>query len=330
MVQLKILENLSIIVRIGNFIRNYYSYLIISTVTLGIIVGKTNPSITRGLTPYMLYFIAIMIWTMSVTIRFSDLSLAFKRGRLIICGLFTNFIILPILCYVLAISIMSRYPIYATGFILMGTVPCAGMNVVWTGLLKGDVALALVLGALTMILGIVTIPFLTGILAGIYASVDILGMLNILVMVLIGPITLGIITRNILEKRSGLKVGKYLPAFPPIAAITAMILMFIMVAVNIPTISLSGDILVVLLAPPLILFPVAFGGIHLLCNKILKCARKQTIAIVYSSGMKHLPLAMGVAFVSLGQQAALPIAVAAIFQTLNAGLFYKIFQKGSM
>jgi len=153
------------IIRLANFIRDYYSYLIIFTIVLAIIAGKFFPTLAKWLTPYMLYLIAVMIWAMSVTIRFSDLSLTFKKGRLIGCGLLTNFVFLPVLCYVLAISLMSRYPLYAAGFILMGTVPCAGMNVVWTGLLKGDVALALLLGALTMVLGILTIPSLTGILA---------------------------------------------------------------------------------------------------------------------------------------------------------------------
>jgi predicted Na+-dependent transporter len=301
--------------------------MIILTVVAAILAGKLSPYSIKQLTPYMLYFISVMIWAMSVTINFSDLSLAFKKGRLIGCGLLTNFVFLPSLCYALAAALMSNYPLYAAGFILMGTVPCAGMNVVWTGLLKGDVALALLLAAFTMILGIVTIPLLTGALAGVYASIDVLGMLNILVAVLIVPIALGMATRSILERRSGANIAVYLPVFPPIAAIMAMILMFIMVAVNIPTIPVTGDILLVLLLPPLVLFPIAFGGIHIFCNRMLRCAERETVAIVYSSGMKHLPLAMGVAFVSLGQQAALPIAVAAVFQTLNASLFYRIYQR---
>jgi len=314
------------VVRIGNFIRHYYSHMIVLTVVAAIPAGKLSPYLIQPLTSYMLYFIAVMIWAMSVTIKFSDLSLTFKKGRLIGCGLATNFIFLPLLCYALAISLMSRYPLYAAGFILMGTVPCAGMNVVWTGLLKGDVALALLLGALTMLLGIVTIPWLTAILAGVYATVDVLGMLSTLVLVLVIPIALGMITRSALQKASRQSAEDYLPAFPAIAAIMAMILMFIMVAVNIPKIPVTGDVLLVLLVPPLVLFPIAFGGIHIFCNRILRCAERETVAIVYSSGMKHLPLAMGVAFVSLGQQAALPIAVAAVFQTLNASLFYRIFQ----
>ena len=313
-------------VRLGGFIRGYYSHMIILTVVAAILAGKLSPYSIKPLTPYMLYFIAVMIWAMSVTIKFSDLSLTFKKERLIGCGLLTNFIFLPFLCYALAAALMSGYPPYAAGFILMGTVPCAGMNVVWTGLLKGDVALALLLGALTMLLGIVTIPWLTALLAGVYATVDVLGMLSILFSVLIIPIALGMITRNVLQKASRRGAEHFLPIFPPIAAIMAMILMFIMVAVNIPAIPMSGDILVVLLVPPLVLFPIAFGGIHVFCNRILRCAKRETVAIVYSSGMKHLPLAMGVAFVSLGQQAALPIAVAAVFQTVNASLFYRIFQ----
>ncbi|MEM2047379.1 MAG: hypothetical protein QXZ06_05820 [Candidatus Jordarchaeales archaeon] len=51
------------------------------------------------------------------------------------------------------------------------------------------------------------------------------------------------------------------------------------------------------------------------------------MVIAYSSGMKHLSLAMGVAFVSLGQQTAFPIAVMVVFQTINAGVFYKRFQR---
>jgi len=312
---------------LSNSIRKHYSYLIVSTVVIAVVVGRFAPTATKWLSPYMLYMIGVMIWAMSVTIRFSDLSLTLKKGRLIACGLATNFIFLPLLCYVLAVSLMSEYPVYAAGFILMGTVPCAGMSVVWTGLLKGDVALALLFDALTMILAIVTIPSLTGLLAGAYVSVSIPSMLVTLAVALIVPIAFGIFTRNLIEKRGSYE--SHFPIFRSVAALTAMVLMFIMVSVNVPTVPGTARALLVLLVPPLILFPIAFGGIHIFCSKVLKCAQQQTIAIVYSSGMKHLPLAMGVAFVSLGQEAALPIAVAAVFQTLNASLFYRIFQRSS-
>jgi predicted Na+-dependent transporter len=106
-----------------------------------------------------------------------------------------------------------------------------------------------------------------------------------------------------------------------------MLLMFSMLAINVALVPPNPSLILSLIIPPAILFPAAFGGTHLICTKILHCHIKETNAIVYSSGMKHLPLAMGVAFASFGQMAALPIAVSAAFQTVNASIFYRIFQK---
>lgn len=47
--------------------------------------------------------------------------------------------------------ILSNHPDFATGLILIGVVPCSGMALVWAGLLKGDVTLATVINAATML-----------------------------------------------------------------------------------------------------------------------------------------------------------------------------------
>jgi len=313
--------------KVASFIQKNYSYLVFSMVFLGVIAGVFVPKPVQVLKPLMLPLVSIMVWAMSVTIRFEELVLVTKKVRQIVCGLLLNFAFLPTLCFLLAVAFLSREPTWAVGFILMGTVPCAGMNVVWTGLLKGDVPLALILAALTMILGIVTIPGLTALLAGVYVEVSIIEMLRIIAIALAIPLVLGIATRHVLETRLGKNLARYLPTFPPISAITAMLLMFSMLAVNVALIPPNPSLILSLIIPPLVLFPVAFGGAHLICTKILHCPMKETNAIVYSSGMKHLPLAMGIAFASFGPMAALPIAISAAFQTVNASIFYRIFQK---
>ncbi|MEM4164331.1 MAG: hypothetical protein QXJ86_00620, partial [Nitrososphaerales archaeon] len=291
--------------------------------------GVLAPKPVQVLKPYMLPLISVMVWAMCVTIRFGELVLVTRKVKQIVCGLLLNFAFLPGLCFLLAVAFLSHEPMWAVGFILMGTVPCAGMNVVWTGLLKGDVPLALILAALTMILGIVTIPGLTALLAGAYVEVSLLEMLRTIAIALAIPLILGILTRHALDLRLGKDVTRHLHIFPPISATTAMILMFSMLAINVALIPPDLTLILSLIIPPLILFPVAFGGAHLICTRILHCPIKETDAIVYSSGMKHLPLAMGVAFASFGQMAALPIAVSAAFQTVNASFFYRVFQKDS-
>ncbi|MEM2960620.1 MAG: hypothetical protein QXU67_03345 [Candidatus Bathyarchaeia archaeon] len=313
--------------RIATFIQKNYSYLVFSMVVLGIMAGIFAPKPVQVLKPYMLPLVSIMVWAMCVTIKFKDLVLVTRKVKQIVCGLLLNFAFLPTLCFLLALVFLSHEPMWAVGFILMGTVPCAGMNVVWTGLLKGDTPLALILAALTMILGIATIPSLTALLAGAYVEVSILEMVRVIVIALAIPLVLGIVIRYTLDLKLGRDVVRHLHIFPPISAVTAMLLMFSMLAINVALIPSDPSIILSLIIPPLILFPAAFGGTHLICTKILHCHIKETNAIVYSSGMKHLPLAMGVAFASFGQMAALPIAVSAAFQTINASIFYRIFQK---
>ena len=313
--------------RIATFIQKNYSYLVFSMVVLGIMAGIFAPKPVQVLKPYMLPLVSIMVWAMCVTIKFKDLVLVTRKVKQIVCGLLLNFAFLPTLCFLLALVFLSHEPMWAVGFILMGTVPCAGMNVVWTGLLKGDTPLALILAALTMILGIATIPSLTAILAGAYVEVSVLEMVRVIAIALAIPLVLGIVIRHILDLKLGRDVVRHLHIFPPISAVTAMLLMFSMLAINVALIPSDPSIILSLIIPPLILFPAAFGGTHLICTKILHCHIKETNAIVYSSGMKHLPLAMGIAFASFGQMAALPIAVSAAFQTINASIFYRIFQK---
>ncbi|MEJ5293438.1 MAG: bile acid:sodium symporter [Candidatus Methanosuratincola sp.] len=296
-------------------------------VILGIVAGTTAQAQVQSLKPLMLPLVSVMVWSMSVTIRFKELVRVTKKFRQIAVGLVLNFIFLPALCFALALVFLSVEPLWAAGFILMGTVPCAGMNVVWTGLLKGDVPLALILAALTMVLGIATIPGITALLVGIYVSVSPVDMLWSIATILAIPILLGIVTRHLLESWLGKRLPRYLPVFPPISAITAMILMFSMLAINVVLVPRNTSLVALLILPPLILFPLAFGGAHVISTRVLRLPMREANAIVFSSGMKHLPLAMGIAFASFGPAAALPIAVSAAFQTVNASIFYKIFQK---
>jgi ACR3 family arsenite transporter len=313
--------------RVASFIQRNYSYMVFSMVFLGIVAGIAAPMHVQSLKPLMLPLVSIMVYAMTVTIRFRELVQVTKKLKQITLGLLLNFILLPLLCFFLALAFLSSRPEWAAGFILMGTVPCAGMNVVWTGLLKGDVPLALILAALTMILGIVTIPGITALLAGVYVSVNAADLLWSIATVLAIPLILGILTRQALEAKLGKSLPKYLPAFPPVSAITAMILMFSMLAINMAMVPGDLSIVVLLVLPPIILFPIAFGLSHLICSKVLCLPLGETNAIVYSSGMKHLPLAMGIAFASFGAGAALPIAVSAAFQTVNASVFYRVFQR---
>ncbi|MCK7515690.1 MAG: bile acid:sodium symporter [Desulfobacterales bacterium] len=73
-------------------------------------------------------------------------------------------------------------------------VPCAGMALVWTGLLKGDVPLATVVNAATMIAAPFLIPWLMQLLAGAFIAVDAAAMFQSVMLTVLAPIIGGILT----------------------------------------------------------------------------------------------------------------------------------------
>lgn len=313
-----------IINKVLSFIRLKYFYLIFLIIGIAIISGLINPHVAEPLTPLMQFFIVVMIWAICVRIKPEELVTAIRRPKELVYGLLMAFGFFPLLCYILAFGLMSKYPLYAAAFILMGTVPCAGMAGFWTLLLEGDVALAMLLEAIMMILGIITIPVLMTALTGTYVHVNALQMFNDLLILILIPLIIGMLTRSGLERKYKTDVKTILPNFASIAAIMAMLLMFISVAMNISKIPLTSATFTSLFAPSIILFLATFAAAYLLAKPF---NYKSRIALTYSTSMKHLPLAIGIAFISLSPQATLPIAIAFIFQSIFANIFYKIFQR---
>ena len=318
------MEIAEIMIKTLSFIRLKYFYLIFLTIGIALISGLINPRVAEPLTSFMQIFIVVMIWAVCVRIKPKELLTALTRPKELVYGLLMAFGFFPILCYLLALSLMSGFPLYAAGFILMGTVPCAGMAGFWTLLLEGDVALAMLLEAIMMVLGIITIPVLMTLLTGAYVRVNALQMFNDLLILILIPLIIGMLTRSGLERKYKAKLKDILPNFAAIAAIMAMLLMFTAVAMNISKVPLSRAAFTSLFAPSILLFIAIFASSYLLGKPF---NYKSRVALTYSISMKHLPLAIGIAFVSLSPQATLPIAIAFIFQSIFANIFYRIFQR---
>lgn len=85
--------------------------------------------------------IVIMIGAIGFTITFKSLGLAIRDWKAFSFGLGMNFIFAPFICWLLAVLFLNQHHDLATGLVLIGVVPCAGMALVWVGLLTGIVGL---------------------------------------------------------------------------------------------------------------------------------------------------------------------------------------------
>ena len=306
--------------------REKYAYVIISTLAVAIIVGLITPAPGIFIRQFSAPLIIIMIGAMGFTITFKSLGMAAKDWKCFSFGLVLNFLFAPLLCWLLALLLLSNYPAFATGLILIGVVPCAGMALVWAGLLEGDVPLATVINAATMILAPFLIPLLMLIFAGTFVTIDTFEMFKKVMCTVLLPVLGGIGLRELVQRK--VDVRKYLPVMPAISATTAVLLMFMAINTAVPAIMKNLGLIVPLVISTILVFPILFIVAYLVSAKLLP--RGKNIAITYASGMKNLPIALGIAVMSFKGLVMLPVAVGFAFQMLTAVAFYQIFLKAQL
>ena len=311
--------------RFAEFIRKNYQVIITATVIVGLILGFWTTSPGKAVQGYSQALTFLMILFISLTITPHQFALVRRQPVAVVAGLALNFVYMPLLCWALARLLVSD-PELATGIILVGVVPCAGMAAVWTALLKGDVPLGMSINALTMVLGPFLIPPLMVLLAGSTVQINPWAMFQQLAVILLIPLLLGLAVRWLADRFWDVK--PYLPLLPALSALTAVLLMFAVCNVNVPLIRDRWSLVPALLEAVVLIFPLGFLVPHWLGR--FAFGWPQRIAVTYSSGMKNLPIAVGLAFASFSKLAGLPVALAFIVQMLTASLFYRYLNGRTM
>ncbi|MGC8878254.1 MAG: bile acid:sodium symporter family protein [Anaerolineae bacterium] len=306
------------LLRFAEFVRAHYQSIILAAVAIGLGSGiwTTAPGrVLQGVTQPLTF---LMILFISFTITPHQFGLVVRQPGGVLAGLVSNFVYMPLLCWLLARLLVADNQL-ATGIILVGVVPCAGMAAVWTALLKGDVPLGMAINALTMVLAPFLIPPLMWLLAGSSMTINVWGMFQQLAFILLIPLILGIAARWWVERRWN--VRPYLPLLPALSALTAVVLMFTTCNVNVPLIAARWSLVPSVLAAVVLIFPLGFLIPHGLGYRFFSW--EERIAVTYASGMKNLPIAVGLAFASFSPSTGLPVALSFIVQMLVASLFYR-------
>ena len=302
----------------ARFIRENYQAIIIATVIVGLLLGLWTTTPGKAVQHYSQVLTFLMILFISFTLTPRQFALVVRQPIAVVTGVLLSFVYMPLLCWVLA-RLLVRYPQLATGVILVGVVPCAGMAAVWTALLKGDVPVVMSIEALTMMLAPFLIPLLMVLLAGSSVSVNPWALFQQLTVMLLIPLALGIGARWLADQYWDVK--PYLPVMPALSALTAVLLMFAVCNVNVPLIRERWSLVPALLGAVVLIFPLGFLLPHWLGQFTFNW--QERIAVTYSSGMKNLPIAVGLAFASFSKLVGLPVALAFIVQMLTASIFYR-------
>lgn len=317
--------------RLGGHLKKLYTfpqrYLLLSIpliLILGFFIGTITD--TNFLKPTILVATIIMIYATMVGLKFKELA-SIKESKVLGYSILINFLIIPLVAFILGKTLLSNHPIMFAGLALSALLPTSGMTISWTAIQNGNIHAAVKLTVFGLILGSLLTPWYLLVMVGEFVDVDILETFQTIGLVVLVPMILGQITFSLLMKKYTLEEFQknIKPNFAPLSIWAMLYVVFVSISMKASMI-LSNLQLIALAFVVLLSFYLFNYFISTLFAKLF-LSREDGIALVNGTVLRNLSIAIGLAATSFGAEAALIVTIAFIVQQQTIAYYGKIASK---